>query len=103
MDELIAQIQEKTGIGADKAKEIAGVVTAFLRDNLPDDMLERLGEVAAGAAEKAGDTAGAAEGAASAAASSVTERAKDAGGAVAGTAGDLYFKTKDSITGSDVD
>ena len=61
MEELIAQITEKTGMAADKARQVVEIVRNYLEDNLPDSAvdsirsaMEKAGDVAASAPEKAG-------------------------------------------------
>lgn len=80
MDELIAQIMEKTGVTADKAKEMLGVTADWMKNRLPDDVAEQIGSILAGA----GDMAGTATGAASAA---------------TGKAGDLWNQAKGTVSG----
>ncbi len=96
MDELIAQITEKTGVTAEKAKEMIGVTTEWMKDKLPEDLVAQLSSVLSGAggmassaAAKATDVAGSAAGVATGAAATATEKA-----------GGLWDKTKDTVTGS---
>lgn len=95
MDELIAQITEKTGVTAEKAKEIIGVTTEWMKDKLPESIADQVssvlsgaGEMASSAAGKATGVAGSAAGVATGAATTATERADD-----------LWGKTKDAVTG----
>ena len=85
MDELIAQIMEKTGVTAEKAKEMLGVTANWMKDHLPDDVSDQIGSMLSGAGDIAGSAAGAATGAASAA---------------TGKAGDLWNTAKDRVSGS---
>ncbi len=58
MDELIAQIQDKTGLTADKAQEVVTIVIGYLRDTLPDGVVDQAMSIALGAAGTASDLAG---------------------------------------------
>jgi len=99
MDELIAQITEKTGVTADKAKEMVGVTAEWMRAQLPEDLagqvtvvLTGAGDMATSAAGKATEAAGSAVGTASVVAAGATEKA-----------GDLWNKAKDTVTGTTSD
>ena len=96
MDELIAQIAEKTGVTVEKAKEMVGITTEWMADKLPENLSDQVaaalagaGGMASSAAGKATDVAGSAAGVATGAATTASEKA-----------GDLWGKTKDSVTGS---
>jgi uncharacterized protein YjbJ (UPF0337 family) len=95
MDELIAQIMEKTGVTADKAKEMLGVTTDWMRERVPDDVADQIGSILSGA----GDMAGTATGAATGAASAATDAASGAAAAATGKAGDLWNVAKDTVSG----
>ena len=84
MEELIAQITEKTGVTAEKAKEMVGVTAEWMKAKVPDDMAGQLSSILSGAGDAAGSAAGAATGAAAAA---------------TGKAGDLINKAKGTVTG----
>lgn len=95
MDELIAQIMEKTGVTAEKAKEMVGVTSEWMKDKLPESLADQVtaalagaGEMATSAAGKATDVAGSAAGVATGAATTATEKA-----------GDIWVKTKDTVAG----
>jgi hypothetical protein len=92
VDELIAQITEKTSVSAEKAKEIVGVVNHWLMDHLPDDVVEQVGGMLSGAGDIASSAAGKATGAAG-----------SAMGAVTGAAGGLWDKAKGMVPGSESD
>ncbi len=78
MEDLIAQIQEKTGLPADKVLEVVTIVTEYLKERLPDDLVEQITTYLAGAVGVASDTASSAGGIASSVAASVTEAASGA-------------------------
>ncbi|MEN8234857.1 MAG: DUF2267 domain-containing protein [Actinomycetota bacterium] len=88
MEELIAQITEKTGVSAEKAKEIVAVVTEWVKEKLPEDMVNQLSGFLGGAGDAASSAAGKATGAAGTAAGTAT-----------GIAGDLWDKAKGVVPG----
>ncbi len=95
MDDLIAQITEKTGVTADKAKEMIGVTTEWMKDKLPESLADQVsaalsgaGEMASSAVDKSKDAAGSAAGVATGAAATATEKAEG-----------LWDKAKDTVTG----
>ena len=96
MDELIAQIMDKTGVTADKAKEMLGVTAEWMRERVPDDVADQIGSILS----SAGDMAGTATGAATGAASAATEAASGAAAAATGKAGDLWNVAKGTVSGS---
>jgi len=85
MDELIAQITEKTGVPADKAMEMLGVTADWMKSRLPEDVANQVGSILSGAGDLAGTATGAATGAAAAA---------------TGKAGDFWNKAKGTVSGS---
>ena len=95
MDELISQIMEKTGVTADKAKEMLGVTADWMKNRFPDDVAEQIGSILAGA----GDMAGTATEAAAGAAPAATEAASGAASAATGKAGDLWNQAKSTVSG----
>lgn len=84
MDELIAQIMDKTGVTAEKAKEMLGVTADWMKERLPDDVANQIGSIISGAGDAAGTATGAATGAAAAA---------------TGKAGDLWNTAKGTVSG----
>jgi len=84
MDELIAQIMEKTGVTADKAKEMLGVTANWMQDRLPDDVADQISSILSGAGEMAG---------------TATEAATGAAAAATGKAGDLWNTAKGTVSG----
>lgn len=94
MDDLIAQITEKTGVTADKAKEMIGVTKEWMMDKLPESLADQVsaalsgaGDMASSAVEKSKDAAGSAAGVATGAAATATEKAEG-----------LWDKAKDTVT-----
>lgn len=88
MEDLIAQITEKTGVTAEKAKEIVGVTTDWMKDKLPEDLVTQVASALSGAGEMASSAAGSAADVASGAASTATEKAEG-----------LWDKARDTVTG----
>lgn len=84
MDDLIAQITEKTGVTAEKAKEMVGVTADWVKSRVPEDVADQFGSILSGA----GDIAG-----------SATEAASGAAAAATGKAGELWHKAKDTVSG----
>jgi len=78
MEDLIAQIQEKTGLSADKVLEVVTIVTEYLKERLPDDLVAQITTYLAEAAGAASEAAASAGSIASDVAASVTEVATDA-------------------------
>ena len=88
MDDLIAQITEKTGVSAEKAKEIVAVVSEWLKGRLPEDMIKQISGILSSAG-----------GMASSAAGKATEVAGSAAGKATGAAGSVWDKTKGAVPG----
>lgn len=91
MDDLIAQIQEKTGLSPEKVLEVVTMVTDFFRENLPDDLVNQITVVLSQGASVASEKASSASGTAAAGASQAV-------GAVAGAAGAAISKTLDAVS-----
>jgi len=71
MEDLIKQIQDKTGLSADKVIEVVTIVSEFLKDNLPQDLIDQITTYMSQAASTAGGTASSAGGAAASGATGV--------------------------------
>jgi len=95
VEELIAQITEKTGVTTEKAKEMVGVTAEWMKGKVPDDVASQLGALLS----SAGDVAGSAAGAASEAATTAANAAGGAAAAATGKAGNLFNKAKDTVSG----
>lgn len=91
MEDLIKQIQERTGLPADKALEVVTVVTEFLKDNLPEDLINQITMYLAKAASTASDTA-------STAGSAAATGASGAVGMAVGAASTVFSKTMDVVS-----
>ena len=93
MDELIAQISEKTGLAKDQAAEVVGMVRDYVVGVLPDDLTEQ----AKGYMQAAGAMGGPAVEKTKGAADSATEATKGAAGTATGMAGEAWDKTKGAV------
>jgi hypothetical protein len=98
MEDLIKDIQQRTGLPADKVLEVVTMVTDYLRNALPDDLVRQVTAYLGSAAEAAGSAAGSAR----ATASSATSGAAGVAGwaaSVASTGIDAARKTLADIAG----
>lgn len=101
MDELIAQISEKTGLATSQVVEVVGMVRDHMVGVLPDDLTEQV----KGYMGAAGAMTGSAVDATKSAAGSATEATKGAAGTATGMAGGAWDATKgvvgDALGGDD--
>ena len=77
MDELLKQLQEKTGLGADQIKSVVSGVADFLGDKLPGPLGDQVAKLLGGdddGADDAGDGGG----------GGLLDKAKDALGGLLG-------------------
>lgn len=58
MEDLINEIQEKTGLSADKVLEVVTMVADYMRQALPDDLVVQITTYLGDAASSPGDAAG---------------------------------------------
>ena len=90
MDELIAQISEKTGLATSQVVEVIGMVRDHIVGVLPEDLTEQV----KGYMGAAGTMTGSAVDATRSAAGSATEATKSAAGTATGMAGGAWDTTK---------
>lgn len=90
MEDLIKEIQERTGLPADKVLEVVTIVTEFLKENLPDDLIEQITKYIGQAASTGKETAGTAGSAAASSASTAVT-------AAAGVASSVIAKAMEMI------
>lgn len=90
MEDLIKQIQDKTGLPADKVLEVVTIVTEFLKENLPEDLIDQITSYISQAAATASDTAGTAG-------SGVASTAQNAVSAAAGVASTVFSKAMKAV------
>lgn len=57
MEDLIQDIQEKTGLSADKVLEVVTIVADYMRNALPDELVAQISSYLGDAAISPGDTA----------------------------------------------
>lgn len=57
MEDLIKEIQERTGLSADKVLEVVTMVTDYMRNALPDDLVNQVAEYLSNVAASPSDTA----------------------------------------------
>lgn len=94
MDDLINQIVEKTGVTAQQAKDGVGIAVDWVKEKLPNDVVEQFG----GLLDGAGDMAAGAVSKAKDAGSSVTSAAESAASSGAGAAESAWDKTKSAVS-----
>ena len=58
MDQLLSMITEKTGLPADKAQEVVGVVLGFVKDKLPAPIASQIEGLLGGDGDGADDSEG---------------------------------------------
>jgi len=75
VDDLIADIQEKTGLSADKVLEVLTMVTDFMKNQLPEDLIEQVSSYLGAATDMASGAAGSASSVASDAVDKAVETA----------------------------
>ena len=95
VEELIQQLMKQVGLDADQARQVMGVVSSFLKDKLPADVMNQLDGAIAGLGDAAGQAAGAAKDAAEGAA----DAASNAAGAATDAAGAATDKAQDAAGG----
>ena len=91
MDDLIKQIEEKTGLSAEKVLEVVTMVTDFFKENLPEDLVNQVTSSLSQAAASASNTASAAGG-------SAASRAQEVAAGAAGIAGSMLSKAMEAVT-----
>ena len=94
MDELIAQISEKTGVTVQQAKDGVAISAAWVREKLPSDVAEQLGGLLDGASNLAAGAVGKAR----EAGASVTSTAGSVAESSADTASNAWEKPKGSVS-----
>lgn len=97
MEDLIKDIQERTGLPADKVLEVVTMVTDYMRHALPEDLVAQITAYLGVAAEQAGGAASTAGSAAASATGSAAVGAKDMMGMATDVAGSAMSTAKDVI------
>ena len=98
MDDLIADIQEKTGLSTEKVLEVLTIVTDFMKEQLPEDLIEAVTSYLGNATEFAAGAAGSATDAASGAATSASAAASGAVDKAVETASTVFSKAVETVT-----
>ncbi len=95
MEDLIKDIQERTGLSADKVLEVVTMVTDYMRNALPDDLVAQITGYLNEAATSPGDSASAAVSTAAGLASKAAETTATVVGSVLGAVSDLMPDSDD--------
>lgn len=96
VDDLIADIQEKTGLSAEKVLEVLTMATDFMKERLPEPLVDQVVSYLGTASTMASDAAGSASDVA-ASASSVASGAVDK---AVETAASVFSKAADVVAGT---
>lgn len=103
MEDLIKDIQERTGLPAEKVLEVVTMVTDYMKSVLPDDLVHMVASYLGSAAEQAGSAADSAKSTASSAAGTAAGAASSVVGMATGVASQAMDMAKGavgSVTGS---
>jgi hypothetical protein len=95
MEDLIRDIQEKTGLSTDKVLEVVTMVTDYMKNALPDELVAQVVSYLGDAASDPQSAATAAASAASGFATQAVNTAATAVGAVLNAVGDVLPKPDD--------
>jgi hypothetical protein len=98
VEDLIKDIQQRTGLPADKVLEVVTMVTDYLRNALPDDLVRQVTSYLGAAADSAGNAAGTARTTASSAGSAAASGANELVGRAGGLAASALTTAKDVIS-----
>jgi len=97
MEDLIRDIQERTGLSADTVLEVVTMVTDYMRQALPEDLVEQISAYLGAAADSAGGAAGSARSTASSATSAAAAGASGLVDAASGVAASAFAMAKDTL------
>ncbi|MEN8041601.1 MAG: hypothetical protein ABFR95_08880 [Actinomycetota bacterium] len=89
MEDLIKEIQDRTGLPAEKVLEVVTIVTDYMKSVLPEDLINQIASYLGAAATSPSDTATDFVATASEVASKAAGAAANAVGAVLSAVGDL--------------
>lgn len=90
VEDLIKDIQERTGLPADKVLEVVTMVTDYMKSVLPDDLVHMIASYLGNAAEQAGSAAGSARSRGTTAAGAAASGASEVVGIAAGAASQAF-------------
>lgn len=100
MDDLIIEIQQKTNLSRDKVIEVVTIVTDFMKERLPADVVESVSEYLSDSGGKTVTVITSGADMASGAARSAKDVATGATGKVVGTAATVFSKATESFAGA---
>lgn len=95
MEDLINEIQERTGLSAEKVLEVVTMVTDYMKNVLPDDLIQQVTRYLSDAAVTPGDSAGNVVSTAADFAAKAAETGAAAFGSVVSAVSDMIPKTND--------
>jgi hypothetical protein len=99
MDDLILEIQQKTNLSRDKVIEVVTIVTDFMKERLPIDVIETVSEYLGGAGERSVTLIESAGGMATGAARSATDVTGDATTKAVDTASAAFQNATETFSG----
>jgi hypothetical protein len=99
MDDLILEIQQKTDLSRDKVIEVVTIVTDFMKERMPVDVIETVSEYLGGAGERTVTVIGSAGGVASDVARSAADVTGDATTKAVDTASAAFVKAAKTFSG----
>ena len=99
MDDLILEIQQKTNLSRDKVIEVVTIVTDFMKERMPVDVIETVSGYLGGAGERTVTVVGSAGGAASDVARSAADVTGDATTKAVDTASAAFVKAAKTFSG----
>jgi hypothetical protein len=99
MDDLILEIQQKTNLSRDKVIEVVTIVTDFMKERIPVDVIETVSEYLGGAGERTVTVIGSAGGAASDVARSAADVTGDTTTKAVDTASAAFVKAAKTFSG----
>ena len=98
VEDLIKDIQDRTGLPADKVLEVVTMVTDYMRRALPDDLVHVIASYLGSAADQATTAADAARSTATTATSAAAGAASSVVGMATGMASQAFDMAKDAVT-----
>ncbi|MCL1593976.1 MAG: hypothetical protein M3132_06465 [Actinomycetia bacterium] len=98
MDDLIADIQEKTWLSTEKVLEVLTLVTDFMKERLPEDLVDTVASYLGSATDFASEAAGSATGVASGAATTASAAASGAVDKAVETASTVFTMAVETVT-----
>ena len=99
MDDLILEIQQKTNLSRDKVIEVVTIVTDFMKERMPVDVIETVSEYLGGAGERTVTVIGSAGGAASDVARSAADVTGDATTKAVDSESAAFVKAAETFSG----